>query len=761
MKKLLAFFALVATFACYVPVVVVEAAVVPPRGELACETYGVAPGSTGTINTAQFNRCIAASSHPTLRGCGTYTIAAPTAILTSDSTNTYHRALVIPSNTDLELSNCVTLKLAAGITNPVIIQNSDITNGNTNITVRGGTWDGNGSSQTLSDAAHGGGSGTNCAIMRWFQNVTNISVHDSIVTNPVFWADGFAANTVAWVYNLRYIDTVVNRTTADNFGGVNLEGPNNNYWIANIHGNILDDLVAVVTDQSTHSSSIYIHQMAGYGPANNIHIEGVYSDPTTGVWNHVRLLDSVANPITNATVFGVYGPYISTSLRIGSDTISGNTSKLQNIEVSNVNVSQFPAVLTNPTVMISGSAQSLTVRSVKRSDPAAVTTPGPLVQVVTTGTTPAVGTLTLDDLYLNTSATGAGANMVHVATASITVDQLNISNLTYYSGISTTGSGNALFIVPSATVTDIHASSWRLKQVQRAIAIDGITSTVDVRGLVFVPGTAITAEAIRLRGTIPIFSISNSVIDLSATNSNAGVSSGIFNLNGSTGTTFIESSDNVFKNAANPVVKQTASEAVRWVGDASAAVDVGILTPSAGDTALNANTTAPGSGMVTYNGATWNRLGQVVKRATTDQTLSGATTGSTLTNLTNMNFAIGASEEWLAVFDLDVGAALATTGVKFAVTGPTSSAPSLNCDLTPDVVVLAGVYDKRTTTSATALDFTTTQLASAGIGKVQCMLNVVNSSTAGTINLQGAQSTSSATGVLIKQGSAMRAQRVQ
>lgn len=146
-------------------------------------------------------------------------------------------------------------------------------------------------------------------------------------------------------------------------------------------------------------------------------------------------------------------------------------------------------------------------------------------------------------------------------------------------------------------------------------------------------------------------------------------------------------------------------------------------------------------------------LGIVATRATGDQSI---TTNVTLASATNMSFAIGASEEWIADFDMVVGDDLTTTGVQFAVTVPSSATMLFGLSIASSAPAAVGRY---TTTGGAALDYTT-GLTLGNQGIVHGTAWVLNSTNAGTVQLQIAQSTSSGTALVLKKGSHMRAQRI-
>ena len=191
---------------------------------------------------------------------------------------------------------------------------------------------------------------------------------------------------------------------------------------------------------------------------------------------------------------------------------------------------------------------------------------------------------------------------------------------------------------------------------------------------------------------------------------------------------------------------------------------VGVVTC----TKVNGNTVTAGTGTLTLpagmtltlptSGVSATVYTPLAAMSTANQTFVSNTN---LTNLTNLYFPIAANEVWGAEFYLDVGASLATTGIKLAVTVPASATVTLVCAMSPDAVATTGGYTKRTTTGGAALDFTITNLATAGIAQVVCTVGVSNSTNAGTVQLQAAQSTSSASALVISAYSRYKAQRTQ
>lgn len=142
-----------------------------------------------------------------------------------------------------------------------------------------------------------------------------------------------------------------------------------------------------------------------------------------------------------------------------------------------------------------------------------------------------------------------------------------------------------------------------------------------------------------------------------------------------------------------------------------------------------------------------------VRRKALDESIN---TSTTLQNDDDLVFPIAASEEWVADVNLDVGAALVATGFKVAITVPAGATMSL-CAVAS---AFPGVNTfKRTTTSGAALDYTIVTAVDSN-SSVRLFLRVLNSTTAGSVQVQWAQSTSSGTDVTVRAGSFLVAEKV-
>lgn len=143
--------------------------------------------------------------------------------------------------------------------------------------------------------------------------------------------------------------------------------------------------------------------------------------------------------------------------------------------------------------------------------------------------------------------------------------------------------------------------------------------------------------------------------------------------------------------------------------------------------------------------------GERIMVAAADQSITSSTT---LTDATSLGFAIAANEEWTADFELDMGGAFAAaTGFKLAVTVPSGATLNVVVVASPETTTDASTYLKRTTTGGAALDFTLANCAGYNQALVRVSVWVLNSTNAGTVQLQIAQSTSSGTALTLRKGS--------
>ena len=149
----------------------------------------------------------------------------------------------------------------------------------------------------------------------------------------------------------------------------------------------------------------------------------------------------------------------------------------------------------------------------------------------------------------------------------------------------------------------------------------------------------------------------------------------------------------------------------------------------------------------------------VTGRATADQSI---TSQAALQVATNMSVNMLPNEEWVVDCFWDVGGTLSTTGVDIGLTASTASALNLSAALTGDYNggVNANAFAGRTTSNSTAIKFTAANLTGSSNGLLIASAWVLNGSSAGLLQMNICQDTSSGTALILRKGSHMIAYRV-
>lgn len=167
-------------------------------------------------------------------------------------------------------------------------------------------------------------------------------------------------------------------------------------------------------------------------------------------------------------------------------------------------------------------------------------------------------------------------------------------------------------------------------------------------------------------------------------------------------------------------------------------------------TAAQPNVTSAGASLVWGTGVA--NFGMVTRRKTADETVASS---NVLQDDDHLLFPIAASEEWVAIYNIDVGDAINTHGVKIAVTVPSGATLNLSASLTTDSNGVTGGI--RTTTSGTGVTF---GLIAGLNGTLHVMVWVLNSSTAGSVTLQFCQQVASVSTIRFRKGSTLQAMRI-
>lgn len=129
-------------------------------------------------------------------------------------------------------------------------------------------------------------------------------------------------------------------------------------------------------------------------------------------------------------------------------------------------------------------------------------------------------------------------------------------------------------------------------------------------------------------------------------------------------------------------------------------------------------------------------------------------TNIVLQTIPTLSFNVAAFEEWIGQFVLDVGATLSTTGIKLAVIAPGT------IDITSMVIGTSARVYQRSSVSGTLLDNVAGSLGAVPDAQAIVSLWLKNGAVPGVVQLQFAQSTSSATALIVRAGSFAQFSRV-
>ena len=223
---------------------------------------------------------------------------------------------------------------------------------------------------------------------------------------------------------------------------------------------------------------------------------------------------------------------------------------------------------------------------------------------------------------------------------------------------------------------------------------------------------------------------------------------GIVQLSDSTSTTssVLASTPTATKSAYDLAAAAIAKSTVTTAGDIiyrNATVPTRLGIGTAGQVlTVNSGATAPEWATAASSGATVKSV-----RKSADQTVTSSTT---LVNDSQLKFAVGASETYIFQAWLYTYAADGTPDIKVTFTGPAGSTVFWSSS---QVIFNAGGATTLTVVSPGA---TTADLfVDANLRAIQLYGTILNSTTAGDVQLQWAQNTSSANGTSVKAGSSI------
>jgi polygalacturonase len=206
------------------------------------------------------------------------------------------KALRIHSDQTLKLDPNTVVRLADNAMDYLLI-NSDRENGNRNICIIGGIWDGNNIHQTCPYRHKDRGEGGLKKYMGnviFLMNVENLRLEGLTIKDPETFGvhlakvRKFTVKDITFDYNMELI----------NEDGIHIKGPSSEGFIQNLKGNTNDDMVALnADDQPMFEPS--------RGPITDIRIDGLYAD---NGFTAVRLL-SGGSPVKRVHISNIYGSF--------------------------------------------------------------------------------------------------------------------------------------------------------------------------------------------------------------------------------------------------------------------------------------------------------------------------------------------------------------------------------------------------------------------------------------------------------------------
>lgn len=522
--------------------------VLAPGANYGADNYGINPSRDPDALLQAVNALLARGGTVNVDTPGTYTVSG---------------TILIPSNTRLVCGPGVRWKLKDGLTNTPLLSNSDPTNGNSNIEVIGGMWDGNGPNQIRTDGS------TFSAFCLIFQRVTDLRVSDIRLINPRAWGltlavcSKFSIARVWFDYTSKLVNQDGLHVTGGSFDGV----------IQDIYGTTGDDMVALV------SEDYGVYEFATpKGPIDNITIEGITADLTLGTYRHFRILSTVAYPIKNVSASAIKGKYQLSSVLLSS--ITGATADTQNITISDVEVQQLNTTSTEPSILVSQLVDDLTLRDIKRLCPAGET-PQPLFR-----TSAVIRHLVVDGVHIRDQTT-AGASWFLFNSASGSLQYAQFSNIKIWSNQGT-ATGAVFEIASPYSWNRVQINGVMCEKIRYLVLAGGnVTRSIQVENVSMDNNNN---PAIFQNGafTLPLLQISNMYLQ-----GTQGGANGCIRFSGLTGTCIVGAVNCVFENGANADLTRAAAEAIR-VQSNCLRVDDAILTPINGDTILDfSNSNAP------------------------------------------------------------------------------------------------------------------------------------------------------------------------
>jgi hypothetical protein len=234
---------------------------------ISLDDWGVHPGNSAATNQTAIANIISRIKnsstinrfHLRLNRAGTFNIQRGT---TGDYV-TRRSAILLPSNCTFELSKDSVLRMPLEQL-AYMIRNDDPINGNRNIKIIGGQWDGNSFDGVLEEDAGVGQQGYYGTIF-WLENIENFVMDSVVCRNPNLWAISGTKLTDA-VFQSVHMDDV-------HRDGIHLVGECYDVGIYDYYGETADNSIAIATAEgAAQNDSIY--HFGNFNWANGVFCHG-------------------------------------------------------------------------------------------------------------------------------------------------------------------------------------------------------------------------------------------------------------------------------------------------------------------------------------------------------------------------------------------------------------------------------------------------------------------------------------------------------
>jgi polygalacturonase len=272
------------------------------------------------------------------------------------------RSLLIGSNTKLVLDKEAVILLGDGAAAEAgghcfMIRNRDIEHGNENVTVDGGTWDGNCAKnprgEEFTPNAYGG-------VGMSFVKVENLTLRNITMRNNEAFAIRVGEVDRFLIENIHLAHTIIR----PNQDGIHVGGFSENGVIRNISAkgkNVPnDDMVALNADDDV---TRHFNQGMKLGPIRNILVENITADDA---YTFIRMLSNTA-PIRDITIRNIRGGCRWYCLNLNRWRFPKGRGNIENVLVENVEVAKMPGN-DRPLIPVTLSVRNMTIRNFVRTD---------------------------------------------------------------------------------------------------------------------------------------------------------------------------------------------------------------------------------------------------------------------------------------------------------------------------------------------------------------------------------------------------------